>query len=122
MGLHSYHSRGVGYPGAKQRENLERVSYAERLTLALAIVYLTYNHPVKHGLERVTTLRSKKCGLFSYLITLINQSRTLHLVNSGPSNCHFTDYLFYLKLILLLVFRYILFRVKAIIPLEPLSE
>ena len=35
-------SRVRGYPEAKPRENRKRGSYAERLTHALAIVYLTY--------------------------------------------------------------------------------
>ena len=40
--MRSYNSRVCGYPEAKPRENRKLVSYAERLTPALAIVYLSY--------------------------------------------------------------------------------
>ena len=40
--MRSNNSRVCGYPEAKPRENQKGGSYAERLTHALAIVYLTY--------------------------------------------------------------------------------
>ena len=40
--MRSYNSRVCGCPEAKPRENRKRGSYAERLTHALAIVFLTY--------------------------------------------------------------------------------
>ena len=40
--MRSYNSRVFGYPEAKPRENRERGSYAERITHAFAIGYLTY--------------------------------------------------------------------------------
>ena len=40
--MRSYNSLVCGYPEAKPRESRKRGSYADRLTHALAIVYLTY--------------------------------------------------------------------------------
>ena len=64
----SYNSRVCGYPEAKPRENRKRGSYAERLTHALAIVYLTYTTQACAVFERVATRRNKRCGLCLYLI------------------------------------------------------
>ena len=58
--MRSYNSGVVGYPEAKPRNNWERESYAERLTHALAIVYLTY-HPGIRGFKRIATRGNKKC-------------------------------------------------------------
>ena len=66
--MRSYNSRVCGYPEAKPRENWKRGSYAELLTHALAIVYLTYTTQACAGFERVATRGNKKCELSLYLI------------------------------------------------------
>ena len=66
--MRSYNSRVCGYPEAKPRENRKRGCYAERLTHALAIVYLTYTTQACAVFERVATRGNKKCVLWVYLI------------------------------------------------------
>ena len=56
--MRSYKSRVCGCPEAKPRENRKRESYAERLTHALAIVYLTYTTQACAVFKRVIFLHS----------------------------------------------------------------
>ena len=50
----------------KLRENLERASYAERLTHELAYSLSNLYHASMGGFECVATHGNKKCGLFSH--------------------------------------------------------